>query len=227
MLPSLLPNSMKRIIVIGEGQTEQSFCNDVLKPYFSSIAIYIENPVIKKNKGGIVNWQALKHQIETHLLQDPTAFVTMLIDYYGLHSHHQYPDWEEVEKIVDKNSRMKKLEDAMQLNIEVGLQKRFIPYIQLHEFEALLFSEIEVFDRSFEEYEFISYDYLVETISKNSNPEMINNGNETAPSKRLEKIIKGYDKVAFGSLLAHDIGLEKIRSKCPRFNNWITRLESI
>nr|WP_232335688.1 DUF4276 family protein [Mucilaginibacter arboris] len=166
-------------------------------------------------------------------MQDKTAFVTTLIDYYGLYSYHQYPDWEEAEKLVDKNSRMKKLEDTMLLDIEAGLQKRFIPYIQLHEFEALLFSEIEVFDNSFEKQEFLDYDYLVETISKNSNPEMINNGLETAPSKRLEKIIKGYysdkenNKAFYGSTIAHDIGLQKIRSKCPRFNDWIARLENI
>ncbi|RYY06576.1 MAG: DUF4276 family protein [Sphingobacteriaceae bacterium] len=218
---------MKRIIVIGEGQTEQSFCNDVLKPHFGIKGIVVQNPVIKKTRGGIVNWQALKYQVETHLRQDTTAFVTTLIDYYGLHTNHHYPDWEEAEKLVDKNSRMKKLEDAMLQDIESGLQKRFIPYIQLHEFEALLFSEIEVFDGSFEEKEFLNYNYLVETISKNSNPELINNGNETAPSKRLEKIIMGYDKVAYGSLLAQDIGLQKIRSKCPRFNSWITKLENI
>ncbi len=224
---------MKKIIVIGEGQTEQSFCNDVLKPYFGLKGIAIQNPVIKKTQGGIVKWEALKHQIETHLLQEQTTFVTTLIDYYGLYSHHKYPGWEEAEKLVDKNSRMSKLEDAMFHDIVAGLQRRFIPYIQLHEFEALLFSEIEVFDNSFEKNEFLNYDYLIETISKNSNPEMINNGNETAPSKRLSKILKDYYsensnlKVLYGSMLAQDIGLQKIRSKCPRFNNWIEKLENI
>lgn len=224
---------MKRLIVIGEGQTEQSFCNDVLKPYFSLKGIYIENPVIKKTKGGIVNWEVLKHQIETHLLQDKTVFVTTLIDYYGLYSNHRYPSWEEAEKLTDKTSRMKKLEDAMLQDIKSTLQRRFIPYIQLHEFEALLFSDISVFDNSFENNEFLDYNYLVETISKNSNPEMINNGNETAPSKRLERIIKGYysdkenNKAFYGSILAHDIGLKKIRNKCLRFSNWITTLENI
>ncbi|WP_299290909.1 DUF4276 family protein [uncultured Mucilaginibacter sp.] len=224
---------MKRIIVIGEGQTEQSFCNDVLRPYFSLKGIYIQNPVISKTGGGIVNWKALKHQVEMTLLQDQTAFVTTLIDYYGLYSRHQYPRWEEAEKLVDKNSRMKKLEDAMLMDIETDLQRRFIPYIQLHEFEALLFSEIDVFNNNFEKKEFLDYNYLVETIDKNSNPEMINNGTETAPSKRLGKIIKGYysdkenNKAFYGSTLAHDIGLQKIRSKCPRFNNWIATLENI
>lgn len=224
---------MKRIIIIGEGQTEQSFCNDVLQPYFNLKDIYIENPTIKKTHGGIVNWEALKHQIETHLLQDKTAIVTTLIDYYGLYEHHRYPNWINAEKQVDKSLRMALLENGMLQDITVDLQRRFIPYIQLHEFEGLLFSNIKVFDNSFEINEFLDYDYLVETINDFENPEMINNGIETAPSKRLTKIIKGYysanenSKVLYGSLLAHDLGLSTIRNKCPRFNEWINKLENI
>jgi hypothetical protein len=224
---------MKRIIIIGEGQTEQSFCKDVLQPHFSKSQIYLANPVIKKNSGGIVNWEALKYQIETHLLQDQKAFVTTLIDYYGIHSHHDFPEWNEAQKIPDKTKRMCRLENAMKENLQFDLQDRFIPYIQLHEFEGLLFSEIEVFDNNFEWNEFKDYNYLVETIQLNPNPEMINDNSETAPSKRLARILKGYSsekknqKVLYGSLLAQEIGLSKIRAKCPRFNDWITKLESI
>ena len=218
---------MKRIIIIGEGQTEQSFCNDVLQPHFSKRSIYLANPVIKKNNGGIVNWEALKHQIELHLLQDQTSFVTTLIDYYGIQEHHNFPEWKEAQKLPDKNERMERLEYAMQIDIQPALQGRFIPYLQLHEFEGVLFSDIDVFDRNFEKNEFADYDYLVQTVQNNPNPEMINDNNETAPSKRLAKIIRGYSyrKVLYGSLLAQEIGLDKIRTKCPRFNEWITKLE--
>ena len=218
---------MKRIIIIGEGQTEQSFCNDVLQPHFSKIQIYIDNPVVKKNRGGIVNWEALKYQVERHLLQDQKALVTTLIDYYGIHQHHNYPGWIEAQKIPDKNKRMSRLENAMKDNIQADLQDRFIPYIQLHEFEGLLFSDFEVFDNNFEISEFINFQYLFETVKNNPNPEMINDSNKTAPSKRLMNSIRGYSKVAYGSLLAQEIGLPKIRAKCPRFNDWITKLESI
>lgn len=218
---------MKRIIIIGEGQTEQSFCNDVLQSHFNKKSIFLQNPAIKKNNGGIVNWEALKHQVELHLLQDPTAYVTTLIDYYGIHEHHNYPEWIEAQKLPDKNKRMERLEYAMLNDIQPDLQRRFIPYIQLHEFEGLLFSDIEVFANNFEESEFINYEYLIETVQNNPNPEMINDNNETAPSKRLSKIIRGYLKVIYGSSLAYEIGISKIRSKCPRFNVWITKLENI
>ncbi|MDR2084866.1 MAG: DUF4276 family protein [Bacteroidales bacterium] len=224
---------MKRVIIVCEGQTEQSFCNDVLIPYFSQFEIYLETPTIKKTHGGIVNWAALKYQIVKHLLEDKNAFVTTLIDYYGLYTHHEYPGWDEAEKKVNRNERMDILEREMTNDIQENLRHRFMPYIQLHEFEGILFSDISVFDRNFEEEEFLDYKYLESTIRENPNPELINNGTETAPSKRLSKIIDGYYsdnenlKVLYGALLAHDIGLNKIREKCPRFNNWIVQIENM
>lgn len=224
---------MKRIIIVCEGQTEQQFCNDVLQPHFNQIGIFIQNPTIQKTGGGIVNWEALKYQIETHLRQDPTAIVTTLIDFYGIHANHKYPNWLAASKNNDKNIGMDLMENGMLTDVSLGMQSRFFPYVQLHEFEALLFSDINVFDRSFEKNEFLNYDYLQQTINQNSNPEMINDGVETAPSKRLSKIIKGYYsdnenmKVFYGSLLTYDIGLIKIRAKCPRFNDWITKLENV
>lgn len=224
---------MKRIIIIGEGQTEQSFCNDLLKSHFIKHKILIENPTIRKTHGGIVNWKALKYQIENHLKQDTTAIVTTLIDYYGMYEHHEYPEWAATQNLIDKTERLAKIENSMLNEIDAGLRRRFIPYIQLHEFESLLFCDIEVFNRNFTHLEFKDYSYLQKTINDNPNPETINDGNETAPSKRLEKIIDGYRsdkeslKVVYGSLLAQEIGLTKIRAKCPRFNEWITKLESI
>jgi hypothetical protein len=224
---------MARIIIIGEGQTEQSFCNDVLKLHFSNKNITIQNPVIKKTGGGIVNWQALKHQIETHLLEDQTAYVTTLIDYYGIYAHHKYPNWEAAEKLASPADRMNLIEQGMYDGIRNTLRTRFIPYIQLHEFEGLLFCDKNIFDNNFEENEFADYPYLESTISSNPNPEMINNGKETAPSKRLSRILKNYNsdnennKVVYGSLLAQEIGLQNLRTKCPRFNEWINKLEAI
>jgi len=76
--------SMKRVIIICEGPTEQEFCSDVLTPYFAKTDIYIYFPLINKSGGGIVPWETLKKQIEIHLKQDSSATVTTLIDYYGI-----------------------------------------------------------------------------------------------------------------------------------------------
>lgn len=218
---------MKRVIIVCEGQTEQAFCNDVLQSHFNQCGIYLQSPTIKKTAGGIVSWAALKYQVEKHLLEDKDAIVTTLIDYYGIYAHHEYPKWEEAKRKINRAERMDILENEMLMDISEDLQTRFIPYIQLHEFEGLLFSDLWVFDNNFEDDEFLDYDYLIQTIRDNPNPELINDGNETAPSKRLSRIIRGYDKVIYGALFAYDIGLAKIRSKCPRFNDWITKIENI
>lgn len=82
---------MKQLIIIGEGQTEQEFCNDVLCNYFLSREIIVHNPTIKKTKGGIVAWKVLKKEIENYLFGSPSAFVTTLIDYYGITDKHGFP----------------------------------------------------------------------------------------------------------------------------------------
>ena len=215
---------MKRIIIIGEGQTEQAFCSDVLQPYFNQLNIFIENPTIKKSKGGIISWNQLKKQINMHLQQDSEAYVTLLIDYYGLSGSLQFSGWAQSLSIVNKNDRMSFLEDAMFKDIDERVRHRFIPYIQLHEFEGLLFCDQQIIEDFFDDDEFEDHDYLVHTINNFPNPEMINDGSATAPSKRLHRIIKGYGKIVTGSLLVQEIGLTKIRTKCPRFNEWINIL---
>ena len=216
---------MKRIIIVCEGETEQEFCKDILRSHFYAKNILIEYPTIKKTGGGIVAWDTLKKQIENHLKQDNQALVTTFIDYYGLNGKLKFPKWEEAQSIVEINKRMTFLESAMKETINDALNYRFKPYIQLHEFEGLLFNNIEIFDKNFEKSEFTDYAILKKTIEDNSNPELINDGKETAPSKRLCKLINGYNKPVYGSILAEDIGLAGIRSKCPRFNNWLTQLE--
>ena len=121
---------------------------------------------------------------------------------------------------------MNLLEEAMKKDIPDKVRYRFIPYIQLHEFECLLFSDISVIKDHFDDSEFKNYNYLLETSKQYPNPEDINNGSDTAPSKRLGNILENYDKVVYGSLLAQEIGLDTIRKKCPRFNVWIENLLS-
>lgn len=222
---------MRRIIIIGEGRTEQSFCKDILEPHFLQHGSYIANPTISKSGGGIVAWQHLKADIE-RFLKSPGVFVTTFIDYYGIQDRHAFPEWAESKAIPDRAQRMAHLEAAMAADISPDLGYRFIPYIQLHKFEGLLFSDIAALERSFTPAEFADRQYLDETINSFSNPEDINDSTATAPSKRLERIIGPYNskpstKSLWGPLIAQEIGLQKIRSRCPRFNGWVSKLESL
>ncbi|MBN2663230.1 MAG: DUF4276 family protein [Bacteroidales bacterium] len=218
---------MKRIIFICEGPTEQTFCKNNLQNVFLQKNIYIQTPLIKHSKGGIVRWQILKQQIETHLKSDKSAFVTTFIDYYGVYSKYNFPNWENSEKIQDKNSRMEMIEKGMAENISEELRYRFIPYLQLHEFEGLLFNDINIFYNQIPTNDIVNKEELERTFADYSNPEMINNNKKTSPSHRLSRIIKGYNKIVYGDILAEAIGIENIRAKSPRFNNWIRKLENI
>jgi len=218
---------MKRVIIICEGETEKEFCNTILRPYFASKDIYIQAPLIKRSIGGIVNWTELYKQIIRHLKYDSKAFVSTFIDYYGLNGSHHFPNWSEAEKVPDKNERMEILEKGMKESLGDSLGYRFLPYIQLHEFEGLLFNEIGIFYDQIPANELIGRDELEQIFDEYDNPEMINKNKETSPSHRLERIILGYNKVVYGNILAEAIGLEKIKAKSPRFNNWLTRIENI
>jgi hypothetical protein len=216
---------MKRIIVICEGETEQRFCKQVLIPYFLTKGIFIQYPTIKKSGGGIVAWPSLLKQIEEHLKKDRESIVTTFIDYYGINDRHLFPSWVAANKIADKNNRLQSIESSMKNDLHENLRHRFLPYVQLHEFEGLLFNNIRVFRKRFSD-KVANFEKLENIINNNPNPESINDGKDSAPSIRLENLIEGYDKVIDGAILAHEIGLANIRSKCPRFNAWIETLES-
>lgn len=101
--------------------------------------------------------------------------------------------------------------------------KRFIPYIEMHEFEALLFSNADILAEKTE----IDVTKITNILDKYSNPEEINDDPAKAPSKQLEALTNGYRKVASGKTISAVIGIQTIRKKCPHFNNWLTRLESL
>ena len=214
---------MKRIIIICEGETEREFCKNVLAPHLSHHDIHIQAPLIKKSMGGIVKWSILKKEIENYL-RESNVIVTMLIDYYGIEKKHEFPQWNEAEKIADKSTRMNLLEQKMKKDIDEQMNHRFIPYIQLHEFEGLLFNDIHVFHQQFTPKEIVGLKELEDTFNDFPNPEMINNDPEKAPSKRLKRIIDGYNKVVHGNLLAEAIGITQIRAKSPRFNQWLEKI---
>ncbi|HVX00448.1 MAG TPA: DUF4276 family protein [Candidatus Babeliaceae bacterium] len=218
---------MKRIIIICEGPTEQAFVKTNLQVPFITRNIYLQTPLNKASRGGIIKWQRLKSQIETHLKAEQDAYVTTFIDYYGMHAKHQFPGWEEAHAIPDKIRRIDCLEKAMLKGVDSQFQHRFIPYLQLHEFEGLLFSDIAIIKRLVPPEDLVGIGELEATFAEYPNPEMINNNKATSPSHRLERIIRGYNKVVYGDIISEAIGLERIRMKSPRFNNWIARLENV
>lgn len=216
---------MKILIIVCEGPTEHEFCMNVIAPELLKSGIYIDAPLVKRSNGGIVPWSSIKRQIEMHL-HEKNAYVTLLVDYYGIKDSYFFPRWMESKEILPLSSRLQFLCDGMKADIAPELASRFIPYIQIHEFESLLFSDIGIFKNNFDS-KSVEFSILEDAVKEFSNPEEINSRPTLAPSKRLIEAIPGYQKVNDGAYIADEIGLLKILEKCPLFSQWFSSLQSI
>lgn len=211
---------MTRVHIFCEGQTEDVFVREILAPHFERMNIWL-NPIIirtgPQGKGGVSSYAKIKWQIENKCKEDPTAWITTLLDFYGLPS-----DFPGMKTSGDSLVRAKAVEMAFQADIA---QTNFISSIVIHEFEGLLFSAPTAFAGWFDD------PHIVENLCRIrdafATPEHINDGQTTAPSRRILSICRTYDKVAHGTLIALDIGLDTIRHECPQFNAWINRLEEM
>ena len=218
-----------RVNVIVEGSTEQTFVRDLLQEPFGAKNIHLVARGVQTSekhgrihRGGLLKYEKAKRDIKNWLSQDRSAYVTTMFDLYRL--PHSFPGFDEGMRWPNPIERVKKLEEALSEDIQ---NLRFIPYIQLHEFEGLLFSNVESIDKvlgfryksQLQELQKIRQQFL--------SPEEINDSEMTAPSGRLKKLYPGYDKPAFGSRIAAHIGLETLRNACHHFNEWLEKLESL
>jgi hypothetical protein len=147
-----------------------------------------------------------------------------MIDLYAIPT--RFPRRDEAEALRhDPFRRVEFLENAFAADIG---DPRFIPYIQLHEFEAILFCDPTYFAYFYDECE-AQIAELQAIADRHDTPELINDGPNTAPSKRIVAQIPDYEdaKAAVGPEIAELIGLETIRSKCPHFHAWLSRLEKL
>lgn len=212
-----------RLHCIVEGQTEQTFVRELLQEWLQSFDIWIEPrllPTSSKGAGGAITYERFNNYLTKCLREDQTAYFTTMIDLYKLHSG--FPGFREAPQ--DRYEKVGFLEQKLQNSFN---SRYFIPYIQLHEFEGLLFSQVEAIDAVLEEGHSANLAALQGIRRLFATPEHINNGESTAPSKQLIRLYPRYRKVAFGSRIAAKIGLPKIRAECRHFNDWLSRLESL
>jgi hypothetical protein len=147
--------------------------------------------------------------------------VTTMFDFYRLPK--DTPGMTEIRGISNPYDMVAVIEESMKK--EESLQRPvYLPYIQLHEFEALLFSNLDIVGEKYFDHDIGP---LRQCLAEKKNPELINNGEETAPSKRIRNCIADYDKTTTGVDILVETGLTIIRSKCKHFDEWISKLENI
>jgi hypothetical protein len=215
---------MKRILIIVEGHSEKEFVDRVLTPYLiSKGVIRVDCFKIKHSKGGLTKYDHLKKDL-INSIHESHVVISTLIDFYALPS--DFPEYEKIIGLKDKLEVVQKLENAIVDDISqlVGdVTEKLFPYIQLHEFEAFVFAANQILLDFYSENE-ADFENLKKIVSNFENPEDINQGKETAPSKRLHRYIPGYSKINHGIAIIQNAGIDVLLHKCPRFNSWVEML---
>lgn len=220
---------MIRLHVICEGQTEEMFVNELLAPAIFPNNIQLIPALVGKpgHKGGNFKFQRLLADVKNRLLSDRDAYCTTFFDYYGL--PQDFPGKEVLAAQADIRDKAQAVQSAMTVELTRFIgedpMRRFIPFVQMYEFEALLFSDPQAFAQGIDRTDLT--ESLTAIVDKFETPEHINNSPITAPSKRILRLIAGYQKPVMGSLAAIEIGLDAMRGKCNLFNDWITDIESL
>ena len=226
---------MNRVVAIVEGQTEQTFVRDQLAAYLGArgIAIWAVLPGKTRMSGGVKKWESAKGDIVRTLKEN--RYCTTMFDFYGLPN-----DWPGREEAARKNwtERGQHVEAAVLDDIAESMgdsfnRNQFIPYIQVHEFESLMFSDIKILAevsaplcRYFHRVEPLVRQFR-DMLNEAGNPEAINDNYETCPSRRITSLVKGYRKSAHSPIVAKRIGLETLREQCQHFAAWVEKLEKL
>lgn len=212
---------MVRLALSVEGTTEFEFCRELLQPHLRAYGVQAQAKIVvtKRNisgpnsKGGDISLQRVITEVRP--LLSSFDYVTTLYDFYGF--KHREP-----------NETPAALCERIQQALDTPMN--FLPYVQVYEFEALVFSnpaKVGQYEKSSD----IAQD-MQRVVASCGGAEKINDNPLTAPSKRLKTIFEEhknlrYDKNFHGLLLALEIGLDSMRQACPRFNDWLLKLENI
>ncbi|MCF8089784.1 MAG: DUF4276 family protein [Desulfotignum sp.] len=231
-----------RLHITTEGQTEERFVKEVLAAYLGGKGVWADARSVltsKNNRLGIEyrgGWRresayaAVKKDICAWMKEDrnPDVCFSTMFDLYALPK--DFPGYGQAYQEADPYRRVSLLEKALSADINGTLDDtRFVSYIQLHEFEALLLADPEQL-----KWEFLEHDRpiqrLVDMVSREGgNPELINDNETTAPSKRIIAEIHEYagSKATSGPLVADKIGMETLCRRCRHFKEWIETLVAL
>lgn len=220
--------------ILCEGHTEERFVKDVFKPYLQGDGIVVKSRLLvtsrkKDASGGLLSYKQAKKDLELWMREvsnrnSETHYFTTMFDLYALPDN--FPGTIQSKSIADAYARVENIENAFGADIN---SSNFIPYIQLHEFEALLFCDIEKLSKYYPKC-LKEIEKLKETLhSYQDNPELIDNSPETAPSKRIIKAIEGkrlykYNKPISGARVAAAIGMPELLHHCLHFRKWIEKI---
>src|SRR5437867_4483789 len=151
---------MSRLFIHVEGETEETFVNEMLCDYLYSkgftqvSARIVGNARLRHRRGGIRGWDSVKKDIVRHLRGDATAYGTTMVDYYALPQSGAgaWPGRAEAATLPTP-LKAATVEEALNADIQAEMgaaffPNRFVPFVMIHEFEGLLFSDCSAFSRA-------------------------------------------------------------------------------
>lgn len=219
--------TMKRVLILVEGQTEERFVKDVLQPHLLSLGIAPQPKLVttkrvkagKHFKGGVTQFKKIEDDLRRLLGDTGAILVTTMLDFYGFPK--DFTGWQQV-VAKQPHQRVQQLEQALAAHFN---HQRFCPYLMLHEYEAMLFAAPQVTARTLNHEPLAAR--MQEIRDACTGPEKIDEGEETAPSKRILELFPRYRKPLHGPLAVGRISLPQVRAVCPHFNGWLAALEKL
>ena len=226
---------MTRLLVSVEGETEELFVYQVLAPhlydrgYTSVVASPMGTAISRDKRGGVKAWDDVLKDIVNKLRGDRGLIVSTMVDYYGMPrgwpGRRAVPHGGATPSQIAEPIEQGMLDDVMG-DMGSGFDLiRFVPYVMMHEFEAMLFSDCNELAIG------VGLPDLAARLQairdEFDTPEAIDDSPTRAPSKRIEDLVDGYQKPQMGILTADAIGLEAIQRECPHFAGWVARLEGV
>lgn len=218
---------MKRLLVLVEGQTEETFVRDVLDPHLHAFGIVAIGTILKTKRpksggpfrGGVTSTAQVTADLG-RLLGDPNAVaVTAVIDYYGLPT--DFPGMS-TRPPGEPRARVEHVERAWAQTVN---HRRFIPHLVLHEYEAWIYSDPSACAWVFDDPRLPAE--LAKICQRAGEPERIDEHPDQAPSRRLTRAFPRYRKPLHGPMAVQAIGLAKVRAECPHAAAWLERIEAL
>ena len=222
---------MNRGCILVEGQTEEAFVNQVLAPHLGRYGVFATACRVETGRkggrifrGGMSSYEKARRDLQRWLRMPSFSWVSTMFDLYAL--PHDFPGYEDARRKANPLERVELLEQSFENDIG---EAHFYPYIQLFEFEALLFSDVTKILNYYVDEPQSCIMQLQAMRAAALSPEHINDGPETAPSKRIIRFLPSYekDKAIAGPFIAEAIGLDKLRTECIHFDKWVTSLEQL
>lgn len=225
---------MIRLHFVVEGQAEETFVNEVLakdliaRDIFPSVrCVLTTDEGSHPAKGGGNRYRPWRKDILRSLKVEKgrDVFLTTMIDFYGL--PRDFPGRDECSGTGNPAGVVSCLEQRLLADLDND--PRFIPYIQLHEFEALLFTDPDVFPAKFTQATPAQIQQLREIRASCATVDEINDGKTTAPSKRIIDVFPEYqkNKPMLSALIAIDIDLDRMSAASPHFRQWLESLRNL